>query len=415
VNYGNDFQPVFNWDQGYPGVSKYSTPNPSQANIQGGGLSWDPDSGRLGYTQTWNLNIQRQLPFRMLLDVGYVGTKGTGLEANGLRVVNQLPASSLVLGSLLTSTVTSQAAIPESAAALGARYPFSTPGQSVPLWQTLTPFPQVLNGGTLGGWDAPLGFSTYHSLQVQLNKQFSHGLSWVSNYTFSKSISNITDVYSVGVNPGLMVANNLALQKAISSYDQPHVVKIGLNYEFPFGRGKLVGAHMHGLANGVFGGWTVSFIGNYNSGTPLSFGANAAASGTTLSTNRALLTNPAGVGLGVPFDSSKFDYSVVQVATNTNLYLNRQYIQQPAPYTLGTAAPTVSQIRGFWGRSENISFQKNFVFRERARLQFRAELLNAFNRHTFGGISTNPNSVTFGNVTSVSGNRTVQLGTRVDF
>ena len=44
-----------------------------------------------------------------------------------------------------------------------------------------------------------------------------------------------------------------------------------------------------------------------------------------------------------------------------------------------------------------------------------AELLNAFNRHTFGGISTNPNSVTFGNVTSVSGNRTVQLGTRIDF
>jgi hypothetical protein len=121
------------------------------------------------------------------------------------------------------------------------------------------------------------------------------------------------------------------------------------------------------------------------------------------------------VGLGVPFDSSKFDYSVVQVATSTNLYLNRQYIQQPAPFTLGTAAPTVSQIRGFWGRSENISLQKNFRFHERARIQFRAELLNAFNRHTFGGISTNPNSVTFGNVTSVSGNRTVQLGTRLDF
>ena len=165
----------------------------------------------------------------------------------------------------------------------------------------------------------------------------------------------------------------------------------------------------------MFGGWTLSWIGNYSSGTPLSFAANSAASGTTLSTNRALLTNPAGVGLGVPFDSRKFDYSVVQVATTTNLYLNRQYIQQPAPYTLGTAAPTVSQIRGFWGRSENISIQKNFSVHERARLQFRAELLNAFNRHTFGGISTNPNSVTFGNVTSVSGNRTVQLGTRMDF
>jgi hypothetical protein len=59
--------------------------------------------------------------------------------------------------------------------------------------------------------------------------------------------------------------------------------------------------------------------------------------------------------------------------------------------------------------------QKNWTLRKGVRFQFRAEAYNAFNRHTFGGISTNPNSSTFGDVTSASGNRTMQLGARIDF
>ncbi len=62
-----------------------------------------------------------------------------------------------------------------------------------------------------------------------------------------------------------------------------------------------------------------------------------------------------------------------------------------------------------------MALQKNWAVRERVRFQLRAEALNAFNRHTFGGISTNPNSATFGNVTSVTGNRVMQLGARIDF
>jgi hypothetical protein len=97
------------------------------------------------------------------------------------------------------------------------------------------------------------------------------------------------------------------------------------------------------------------------------------------------------------------------------VYLNTQYIKQPAPYTFGNSAPNVAQIRGFAARTENMALQKNWALRERVRFQIRAEALNAFNRHTFGGISTNPNSATFGDVTSVSGNRVMQLGARIDF
>ncbi len=414
VNYGNNLAPSFNWDNGYPGVNSYTTPNRSQADSKSGALYWNPDGGRVGYTQSWNLNIQRELPGKVVVDAGYVGTKGTALLANGLGLLNQLPTSALALGSLLTTSVTSQTAIPASAAAMGARYPFGTSGQSVQLWQTLVPFPQVLNGGTIPAWNAPLGFSTYNALQLQLNKRYSSGLSWLANYTFSKSLSNVTNVYAGGTGAPLD-AYHLSLQKTTSSYDQPQVVKIGINYELPFGKGKRFGGNLNSYVNGVIGGWKIQYIGNYSSGTPLSFAANSAAAGTNLGTNRAQLSNPPGIGLGVPFDSSHFNASLINVANTTNTYLNTQYIKQPAPFTFGNSGPTVPQIRGFAGRSENMGLQKNWAIRERLRFQLRAEALNAFNRHTFGTISTNPNSATFGNVTNVTGNRVMQLGARLDF
>ena len=414
VNYGNNLAPAFNWDNGYPGVYNYVTPNPSQADGKSGALYWYPNGGRLGYTQSWNFNIQRELPFHMVLDAGYVGTKGTALEANGLGIQNQLPPAALALGSALNGTVTSQAALPASAVAMGARYPYGATGQSVAVWQTLTPFPQLLNGSTIAGWDTPLGFSTYNALQVQLNKRYSSGVSWIANYTFSKSISNVTNLYSGGTGTA-MIATNLGLQKSISSYDQPQVVKIGASYELPFGKGKPIGSHWNPVVNGVLGGWKLQYIGNYNSGTPLAFAANSADSSTNLSTNRAELTNPPGAGLGVPFNSATFNAALVGVGNTTNVYLNTQYIKQPAPYTFGNAAPEIAQIRGFWGRTENIALQKVWTLREGVRFQLRGEAYNAFNRHTFGGISTNPTSATFGDVTSVSGNRNMQLGARLDF
>ncbi len=148
-----------------------------------------------------------------------------------------------------------------------------------------------------------MGFSTYNALQVQLNKRYSGGLSWIANYTFSKSLSNVTNLYSGGTGAP-MIATNLALQKSISSYDQPQVVKVGINYELPVGKGKRFGSNMNPLLNGVIGGWKVQFIGNYSSGTPFASPPTAPLLATNLSTNRAQLTNPAGVGLGIPFNSA---------------------------------------------------------------------------------------------------------------
>jgi hypothetical protein len=72
-------------------------------------------------------------------------------------------------------------------------------------------------------------------------------------------------------------------------------------------------------------------------------------------------------------------------------------------------------VRNFGTINEDFGLLKNHRFGEKFRLQLRAEFLNAFNRHQLTGINTSITSPNFGQVTNVSGNRTVQVGTRLDF
>jgi len=84
-------------------------------------------------------------------------------------------------------------------------------------------------------------------------------------------------------------------------------------------------------------------------------------------------------------------------------YLNKAAFSPPATLALGTSAKRYSNIRAFPTRNEDLALAKNNKLTEKVRLQVRAEFLNAFNRHTLGGISTSISSANFGQVTSVSG------------
>ena len=145
------------------------------------------------------------------------------------------------LGDTLGTWVNDQASIPAAAAAMGARYPYGNQGDYVPVWQTLTPFPTVINWSDLYAWNAPLGFSNYQALQIQLNKRFSKGLQFLSNYTFSKNLGNISSSFgdTWGMNYGRpMDYYNLKLEKSVLEFDQTHIVKIGASYDLPIGRSR---------------------------------------------------------------------------------------------------------------------------------------------------------------------------------
>ena len=123
---------------------------------------------------------------------------------------------------------------------MGARYPYGNEGEYIPLWQTLTPYPTVIYWSDLYSWNSPLGFSNYQALQVQLNKRLSGGLQFLSNYTFSKNIGNISSAFgdTWGMNYSRpMDYNNLSLEKSVMEFDQTHIFKIGASYDMPFGRG----------------------------------------------------------------------------------------------------------------------------------------------------------------------------------
>lgn len=397
---------IFNWDQGMP-TDRYAP--------AGNDASWgnrnrpamiDPDYGQTPYVQQWNFNVQRELPLRLVLDVGYVGNKGTRLKVGELARVNQISASALAqYGTRLNNAVRNAA----DAAANGIAYPYA--GFSGTVASAIRPFPQVQGNQTVNVYGSPLGFSNYHSLQITLNRQFSRGLTLYTNYVWSKTMANL-DSSLIGDNGGPLDYYNLSLEKSVATYDTPHVVKAYVSYDLPVGRGKALLGGAGRVVDAIVGGWGFSGIMNYSSGQPLGFGAQTALSGGwNGATNRANIAP--GEMKAAGFDKSKFEFSTPLSANNT--YLNKQLFSQPAPLTLGTSAPRYTQVRDFGTINEDLALQKTNRLSEGVRLRLRAEMLNAFNRHQLGGIVTSVNNLNFGQVTTVSGNRQIQLSARIDF
>ncbi len=422
INQPTPNTPAFNWDNGYNGVVVPAKLDPSAATYLWGPVGWDPDGGRVGYTQQWNFNIQRELPGQMVLDLGYVGTKSTALLANEMRRPQQMRYSSLALGDTLGQWIDSQSALPAAAVALGARYPYGDTHQWIPVQQALQPFPQIPYWSGIYSWNSPLGFSNYQALQLQLNKRLSGGLQFLSNYTFSKNIGNISSAFgdTWGMNWGRpMDYYNLALEKSVLEFDQTHVLKIGATYDLPWGRGRRFGANWSRPVSFVAGGWVIQYIGNYASGTPVNLGATGTPN-FNAATNRPFIINPDGKAMTNPnFNASNFDMTDISVARPDKTYINTSLVVNPAKidrYARGNAPRMVSQLRGFPTYSEDFSLQKNFIPKEGMRVQFRAEFLNLFNRHRFDGFNTNPASPLFGQISSVSDDRRqIQFGLRADF
>lgn len=418
-------RPAFNWDDGYNGVVTKAELDPSNKQDFWGPVHWDPDGGKVAYTQQWNANVQFELPAQMVLDLGYIGSKSTGIVGNQLKQINQLPVEALALGDTLGTWIGSEADIPAEAKAMGAIYPWTNVPEAerpyggwLPIEQTLRPFPQYMQWNTILAWAAPLGFSNYHAFQVQFNKRYSSGLTWLANYTFSKTMDNLDSAWATWVNGGRPIDYyNLQLEKTISPYDIPHTVKIGVTYELPVGRGKKLGGSMHPALDAVIGGWTIQYIGNYRSGTPLGFGGTGTPN-SNFQTNRAVFENPNGQPLTVDFDESRFDMSQVSTpGAAGHQIINTSIIRDPERYERGNAAYRMAGARGFPEYVEDFGLQKNFNVKERFRFQIRWELLNALNRHRFSSIQTNPSNPLFGQVTGLDGGfyRTMQLGARVDF
>jgi hypothetical protein len=394
------WQPIFNWDNGFP-QDRFVPPtyNRSYANAFGVGTSFDPRYGTTPYVTQWNLNIQKALPGKVVVDLGYMGNHSVKTLNSDLVRINQTPTSIFSrYGSILNRTITSAA----DAAALGVPYPYA--GFRGTVNSALRQFPQIRANDTWGTAGAPEGFSRYDSLTLIVNRQFTRGLAVYANWVWSKIMCNCGSMLDY---------NNRALIKSVDSNDSPHIVKAFAQYELPFGKGKRLGGAMPGVLNAMFGNWVISYIGTYQTGTPQGFSGAVNITGWNGGANRVNVA-PGDLVLGT-FDRSRYDYAN-RNTTGANKFLNTSLVTPPAPGTFGTAATRFTQFRSFASHNEDLGLQKDFKFNEKYRGQLRAQFLNALNRHSMGGIQTNITNPQFGQVTgNPGGNRSIEIGARLDF
>ena len=215
---------AFALDQGFP-VSPVSPPifDPSLNN--NGAVSYvNASANRPALMQSWTFDIQRNLPFGIMLDAAYVGSKTNGLWT-GLENINQVNPKYLGLGQTLLADINS----PQAAAA-GVTAPYAGFAGSVA--QALRPYPQYTE---IDDMYQPTGYSFYNSLQLRVQKRYSNGLSFLLAYTFSKNIGapggdTFGDIFGGGGQIA-MDTYNRKLEKSLINFDQTHTLVLSWNYD----------------------------------------------------------------------------------------------------------------------------------------------------------------------------------------
>ena len=372
--------------------------NPAGKNGQGGSYI-ARDSNRVGYGQNYNLGAQLELPRSMVLEVSYIGNKGTRLEANGLDQLDQLPVSFLALGDKLLQPLSANPGLA----------PLPYPGFTSTLAQALRKYPQY-NG--ISQIFANFGTSHYDSMQVTLTRHLTNGLALLGAYTWSKAI--VTGSESAIDAQGSQDVYNRRLERSLTSYHIPHFVKVTWIYDLPIGKAKWMNIDNRVL-NFLIGGWTVTGNHNYRSGNPLSVVTSGFRTAIFNGTFRPdlvqgvpqILNNDAkvGVGSGGPGDPYLNPAAFSQIPRSPN----------GVPTRLGTA-PKMLDIRGFHQFGEDLGLRKKFNFSEQRSFEVRADFFNPFNRAGQGDPVTNITNPLFGKITGAQrGPRNIQIEARVTF
>lgn len=398
----NPQDPVFQIDNPYPSFSAVlPNKNPALQNNQGVNYI-APDSIRPPYTQNWNFTIQFALPKKFVLETAYIGNKGTRLGWHGVDRYQQLPVAywSQYGDKLIEPLANNPGLVP---------LPYT--GFTGTVGQALRRFPQYT--GVSESWPN-FGNSNYHSWQTTVTRHFSNGFAFLGAYTFSKAISTVDDALDGN---GAQDIFNPGLERSVTSFHYPQFFKATWIYELPWGPGKPL--NIRGVAGKVLGGWTISGIHQYRSGSPIAISTSNVSNDRVFSSAIRPDLIP-GVPIFLNSDAERFVGATRQI--QGQLYLNPAAFQQVPmtaqgiPLRPGTAPRYLSNVRGPMRASEDFSFSKKFLFTESANVEIRADFINAFNRAGRGNPNTNITSPLFGMITgSQYGPRNIQLGARLSF
>jgi hypothetical protein len=277
---------------------------------------------------------------------------------------------------------------------------------TIPLINLLRPFPQF--DGPFAGLTLLTASASYQSLQVRFQKRPSHYISFEGNYTYSKAIDNssagansfITNSLSSG-NPQEL--DNLGAERSISANDATHRMVLATIVDLPVGRNRWIGRDMNRVVDAFVGGWSVSTILTFQTGTPISL-----TSGGSLADG---LQRP---DVTCPQVSSGISYHQA-AATGASIF-NLDCLSSPGDQVAGNAPRYFSNLRSDGIHNVDVSFSKEFGIREGMKLQVRGEFFNFTNTPRFAIPDTTLTDSEFGQVNSTLGSpRVTQFGIRFEF
>ncbi len=361
----------------------------------------------------YSLGLQYAITPNDMVDVNYVGNLGTRILLGGMNY-GQLNPSHLDLGeTALAAEVANPFSSTLSRLGLPAMACQNSDG-TLAAGQMLEPYPEFCGGAV--AQQEPVGISRYDSLQMAYNHRISQGLIFMASYTYSKFFSDAGDALGwSSINSGGAAIRNyydLKADRTVDSTDIPQSLVLNYVYELPFGKGKKFGGNMNAVEDAVAGGWQISGITHVQKGFPLSIGnggqnqksvwggnQHASFTGTSFSpgsscTAKYCIFNPAAFeqSPGLPAVSP----TAAQIAA-----------------TFGNVPRYLSNLRAPGYVDEDLGIQKWFNLTEKFRLQFTAQLFNAFNHANFLSPDTNIGDKVMGQSTGTMGARQVQLSLKL--
>jgi hypothetical protein len=309
-----------------------------------------PSNYPMPMVHSYNFTIERAIGAGTVWDVGYVGTLGRRLSYN------------LALNSAAPGTGT-------AGRQLNQRF-----GR--------------LSDTTERGYGVN---SNYNSLQTNVRKRMSNGLSFTVAYTFSKGLG------VGGDNPSFLNNLNIRANYAVWDFDIRHMFVASHVYELPMGKGKRF-LNGKGPLTHVVGNWQLNGIFRSTTGTPFTATADSTPCNCPGNSVTADALKPATKLGGVGPRQKWFDITA---------------FAQPGPNRWGTAGRNTLRAPGIV--NYDMSLFKKFPVKEVLTIEFRAEFYNLTNTPFFGTPATNVNSATFGEISSASNQRNIQFALRLLF
>jgi hypothetical protein len=346
--------------------------DPFAGAVTGGALNFavsNDQNLKDSYIQQWNMDVQRKLPGNVVLDVGYVGSKGTRLIVTFEDLNRPIQVVDPRTPGLFS---------------LNARRPNQDYQRNVRS-------------------DKSIGNSIYHALQMKAERRLASGLTFLAAYTFSKSISGPSDIGGQ-VGGGSFIGApqdiyHLRGDRSVSGFDLTQRFVGTVLYAIPFFRG------LHGPARILLDGWQVATIMTFQSGFPAAVTANVDTTGTGISSRPDQLPGQNG---NLPGDKRAWQHWF-----NAGAFV-------VAPFGRFGTSPRTDAVRLPGIENADFSVTRSYRFRERRSLDFRAELFNLTNHYNPdpGTVDLNARSQTFGSIGGgVQGitTRVIQLGAKLNF